>query len=253
MIFYNISIFLQKIMTKMIKLVVKRSSKRIVEIRILRVLIKKSLTILKSYSIILLNNVQIWRVFMKVTKDAIIDEAIAILEEKGDDPQKLTIRELAGRLGIGVGLVNYHFGSKEVLVNRCVKKMIMSIVEEFHKVRTSLAYMKPKEKLNYLCLMTFDYLYTKPNVSKVALIYDLGNTSNDDTTSELIDAYIPIVKDCKPSYDDQKAYLIASRVIYIIEQSFLRTDVIRLRSGVDLSNSEERKEYLENLLKDMMK
>ncbi|MDE6211521.1 MAG: TetR/AcrR family transcriptional regulator, partial [Clostridia bacterium] len=197
--------------------------------------------------------VQIWSVFMKVTKDAIIDEAIAILEEKGDDPQKLTIRELAGRLGIGVGLVNYHFGSKEVLVNRCVKKMIMSIVEEFHKVRTSLAYMKPKEKLNYLCLMTFDYLYTKPNVSKVALIYDLGNTSNDDTTSELIDAYIPIVKDCKPSYDDQKAYLIASRVIYIIEQSFLRTDVIRLRSGVDLSNSEERKEYLENLLKDLMK
>ena len=214
---------------------------------------KKSLTIDERLPIILLNNVQIWSVFMKVTKDAIIDEAIVILEEKGDDPQKLTIRELAGRLGIGVGLVNYHFGSKEVLVNRCVKKMIMSIVEEFHKVRTSLAYMKPKEKLNYLCLMTFDYLYTKPNVSKVALIYDLGNTSNDDTTSELIDAYIPIVKDCKPSYDDQKAYLIASRVIYIIEQSFLRTDVIRLRSGVDLRNSEERKEYLENLLKDMMK
>ena len=190
---------------------------------------------------------------MKVTKDAIIDEAIAILEEKGDDPQKLTIRELAGRLGIGVGLVNYHFGSKEVLINRCVKKMIMAIVEEFHKVRTSLAYMKPKEKLNYLCLMTFDYLYTKPNVAKVALIYDLGNTSGDDTTSELIDAYIPIVKDCKPAYDDQRAYLIASRVIYIIEQSFLRTDVIRLRSGVDLNNSDERKEYLENLLKDMIK
>ena len=107
---------------------------------------------------------------MKVTKEAIIDEAIAVLEEKGDDPQKLTIRELAGRLGIGVGLINYHFGSKEVLVNRCVKKMIMGIVEEFHKVRQSLAFMKPKEKLNYLCLMTFDYLYTKPNVSKVALI-----------------------------------------------------------------------------------
>ncbi len=190
---------------------------------------------------------------MKVTKDAIIDEAIAILEEKGDDPQKLTIRELAGRLGIGVGLVNYHFGSKEVLVNRCVKKMIMSIVEEFHKVRTSLAFMKPKEKLNYLCLMTFDYLYTKPNVSKVALIYDLGNTSHDDTTSELIDAYIPIIKDCKPSCDDSKAYLIASRVIYIIEQSFLRTDVIKSRCGVDLSNSDDRKEYLENLLKDMIK
>ena len=99
---------------------------------------------------------------MKVTKEAIIDEAIAVLEEKGDDPQKLTIRELAGRLGIGVGLINYHFGSKEVLVNRCVKKMIMGIVEEFHKVRQSLAFMKPKEKLNYLCLMTFDYLYTKP-------------------------------------------------------------------------------------------
>lgn len=206
------------------------------------------------YSIILLNNVQdILECIMKVTKDAIIDEAIAILEEKGDDPQKLTIRELAGRLNIGVGLINYHFGSKEVLVNKCVKKMILGIVEEFHKVRQSLAFMKPKEKLNYLCLMTFDYLYTKPNVSKVALVYDLGNTSQDDTTSELIDAYIPIVRDCKPSYDEEKAYLIASRVIYIIEQSFLRTDVIKQRSGVDLTDSEQRKEYLENLLKDMIK
>ncbi len=190
---------------------------------------------------------------MKITKEAIIDEAIAILEEKGDDPQKLTVRELAGRLGIGIGLVNYHFGSKEVLINLCVKKMIMGIVEEFHKVRQSLAFMKPKEKLNYLCLMTFDYLYTKPNVSRVALIYDLGSGGKDDTTSELIDAYIPIVMDCKPAYDEQKAYLIASRVIYILEQSFLRTDIIKKRSGVDLNESYQRKEYLESLLKDMIK
>ena len=131
--------------------------------------------------------------------------------------------------------------------------MITGIVDEFHKVRQSLAYMKPKEKLNYLCLMTFDYLYTKPNVSRVALIYDLGNTSKDDTTSVLIDAYIPIVMDCKPSYDEHKAYLIASRVIYILEQSFLRTDIIKARSGVDLSQADARKEYLENLLKDMVK
>lgn len=191
--------------------------------------------------------------YMKITKDAIIDEAIKILEEKGDDPQKLTIRELAGRLGIGIGLVNYHFGSKEVLINMCVKKMIMGIVDEFNKVRQSLAFMKPKEKLNYLCYMTFDYLFTKPNISKVALIYDLGNTTKEDTTSALIEAYIPIIADCKPSYDAQKAYLIASRVIYIIEQSFLRTDMIKLHSGVDLNKPEQRKEYIENLLKDMIK
>ncbi len=190
---------------------------------------------------------------MKITKEAIIDEAIAVLEEKGDDPQKLTIRELASRLNIGVGLINYHFGSKEVLINLCVKKMIMGIVEEFHKVRQSLAFMKPKEKLNYLCLMTFDYLYTKPNISKVALIYDLGNTAVEDTTSALIDAYIPIIMECKPIYDDQKAYLIASRVIYILEQSFLRTEVIKKRCGVDLGDSEQRKEYLESLLRDLVK
>ena len=190
---------------------------------------------------------------MKITKEAIIDEAIALLEEKGDDPQKLTIRELASRLNIGIGLINYHFGSKEVLINRCVKKMIMGIVDEFHKVRPSLAFMKPKDKLNYLCLMTFDYLYTKPNISKVALIYDLGNTGDNDTTSALIDAYIPIIKDCRPIYDDQRAYLTASRVIYILEQSFLRTEVIKNRSGVDLNNSEERKDYLEGLLRDFVK
>ena len=64
-------------------------------------------------------------------KETIIQTTIALIEEKGENLDTITIREISKRAGIGLGLVNYHFGNKEKLIELCVERIINRIVEQF--------------------------------------------------------------------------------------------------------------------------
>ena len=54
-------------------------------------------------------------------KETIIQAAIALIEEKGEDLDTVTVREISKRAGVGLGLVNYHFGNKDKLIELCVE------------------------------------------------------------------------------------------------------------------------------------
>ena len=49
-------------------------------------------------------------------KEAIIQETIKLIEEKGERLDEITVREICKRASVGLGLVNYHFGNKEKLI-----------------------------------------------------------------------------------------------------------------------------------------
>ena len=44
-------------------------------------------------------------------KEAMIQAAIALMEEGEKRPDEITVREICKRAGVGLGLVNYYFGS----------------------------------------------------------------------------------------------------------------------------------------------
>lgn len=41
-------------------------------------------------------------------KEAIIQETIKLIEEKGERLDEITVREICKRASVGLGLVNYH-------------------------------------------------------------------------------------------------------------------------------------------------
>ena len=49
-------------------------------------------------------------------KEAIIQATIKLIEEKGEHLDEVTVREICKRAGVGLGLVNYHFGNKDQLI-----------------------------------------------------------------------------------------------------------------------------------------
>ena len=56
-------------------------------------------------------------------KEAIVQAAIALMEEKENRLDEITVREICKRAGVGLGLVNYHFGSKERLLAACGNRL----------------------------------------------------------------------------------------------------------------------------------
>ena len=57
-------------------------------------------------------------------KQRIIETTIGIIEESDGDINNITARKIAQNSGVALGLINYHFGSKENLIAECCKQII---------------------------------------------------------------------------------------------------------------------------------
>lgn len=68
-------------------------------------------------------------------KEAIIQATIKLIEENGEHLEEVTVREICKRAGVGLGLVNYHFGNKDKLIEQCIERMINGTVDHFKYTR----------------------------------------------------------------------------------------------------------------------
>ena len=90
-------------------------------------------------------------------KETLIQAATTLIEERGEHIEEITVREICKNAGVGLGLVNYHFGSKDKLIEICVERIINGIVEHFQNIREETEELSPFEKLEYLGNMTLDF------------------------------------------------------------------------------------------------
>lgn len=58
------------------------------------------------------------------SKEAIMQATIALINENGKCIDDITVREICKKADVGLGLINYHFGSKENLIKQCVERII---------------------------------------------------------------------------------------------------------------------------------
>ena len=61
-------------------------------------------------------------------KESIIKETTKLIEEKNGDLKSVTARAIAKRCGIALGLINYHFKSKDRLIELCVQRIVNRIL-----------------------------------------------------------------------------------------------------------------------------
>ena len=81
-------------------------------------------------------------------KEAIIQETIKLIEEKGERLDEITVREICKRASVGLGLVNYHFGNKEKLIEQCIERMINGTVKRFQNIREKTDSLPPLKSWN---------------------------------------------------------------------------------------------------------
>lgn len=185
-------------------------------------------------------------------KEAIIKATIALIEERGERLNTITVREICKRAQVGLGLVNYYFENKDKLISVCVEKIINGIVEKFAAIREQTKHFTPFEKLDYLGSMTLDFLFEHYAVSKISILTDMQLPKENDNTHRTYSAYLPLVSACRPDWDDNKVKRMTHCLITAMQQAFLRSDIILLSQGVNLSNKAERQQYHRQMLQDII-
>ncbi len=186
------------------------------------------------------------------SKESIIQATIALIEEKGDNIDTITVREICKKAEVGLGLVNYYFGNKDKLIDICVEKIINGIVDKFTAIREQTKDRTPYEKLDRLGNMTLTFLFDHYSVSKISIMTDMRTPKENDNTHRTYLAFLPLVAACRPDWDSDKIKRTTYCLITAMQQAFLRHEIILLTQGVDLRNAEERKAYHSQMLKDIL-
>lgn len=105
-------------------------------------------------------------------KDRIIKVTTELIEQYSGNIKSITSRMIAEKAEIGLGLINYHFGSKDELITECVQHIIGRVVSVFH---IEQEFSSDKERLTAWATYVFDFLFEHTAISRISILGDFQN------------------------------------------------------------------------------
>lgn len=186
------------------------------------------------------------------SKEAIIQATLALIEDKSQHPEDITVREICQRADVGLGLLNYHFGNKERLIEICVERMINGIVEQFQSMREEIKDLSPFEKLERLGNMTLDYLFDHYAIARISVLTDMQTPKENDNTHRTYEAYLPLISACRPDWNEETVRRKTFYLITVMQQTFLRCETVSKMFHIDLTLRETRQAFHTQVLHDIL-
>ena len=176
----------------------------------------------------------------EITKDKIIENTVELIKENDRDTDKITIRRIAERSGISIGLVNHYFASKDKLIETCVQKIISGVIHSFDP--GNLQNESGPERLKRIAKEVTDFLMLNPQISRISMLDDLTNPRERDNTMGTVMGFSRSLSGDAP---DESDVINAFMLTAVIQGSFLRKDILKMTLGVDFYNKTERDVYLD--------
>lgn len=180
-------------------------------------------------------------------KERIIKAAAEILDEV-NDIEKITVRQIAQRANVGIGLINYHFRSKDNLFGMVVGKMMAEKAAGFI-TPGNYSNLEPVAKLKAMLkeLYSLGSQYEKLNQFTI-----MKGIQNGDIQTQLF--IIPVLREIfGNSADEMQLRIIAMQIILPIQVTALCPSSFKIYSGIELHNEIQRNIFIDNLIDNLVK
>lgn len=166
--------------------------------------------------------------------------------------EKITVRQIAERAGVGIGLINYHFKSKDNLLSIAISDVMSETIAGFtyggtYKNLNPIA--KPKAMMKEL------YMVAGENEKLIRFLLSREIMDGNMQTPLTL---IPLLKEIfGSSKDDMQLRIIALQILYPMQVTALNSNAFHLYSGIDINNNEQRSTFIDllidNLTREVMK
>jgi len=187
---------------------------------------------------------------MKPTEQAlrqkILDTAKEMLAET-DDLAGVTIRQIAERAGVGVGLINYHFKSKDNLFSIAIGNVMEQTIQRFMN-DNACSKMGPDIRLRSLLKELCDSAGRDEKLVRFMMFREITE-GNMQAPLYLI----PILKEIfGEQKNDMQLRVIALQILQPLQLSALNPASFHMYSGIDISNVEQRNNLIDGLVDNLL-
>lgn len=183
------------------------------------------------------------------TRDKIIRSTIELMLTK--DIGTLKIRDIAQVSNIGIGLINYHFQSKDNLINVAVQTFIIEKVAQGEVTLQTMDLPAPA-KLKLVFKGYADFLATYPKIARMAMLNILVNESTDETTAQAGSYYHALLGEVFPNRNSTDLIIIFQQILAALQMTFLRAGELKQLFGMDFFDDGQREQLVEKLITNLL-
>ena len=175
-------------------------------------------------------------------KERIIEVTTELIEQNNGSIKDITARMIAAKADVGLGLINYHFGSKEKLITECVQRIIGQVVAGFHMEQE---FQTDKERLAAWATCVFNFLFEHSAISRVSILGDLQNYT-ENCNSVLTQHGFSMALKNSISKDDKSMFVFI--LTAAMQVAFLGSETVKQLLGYDFTKTDDRAAYIGKLV-----
>jgi AcrR family transcriptional regulator len=171
-------------------------------------------------------------------REQIMQATIDLLGDQ-NDTDRITMRQIAEKAGVGLGLINYHFKTRDALINEAIGEMMFHAAKPYFSIPSSVQ-ENPAEAIKAIFRATAE-IGIRYSLARFTVQYALlqGNMEVPALIVPLIRQYFGSSK------TDLEIRLMAFSMVTAIQVAYIRSDAFRLFAGVDIQNEQQCNEIID--------
>ncbi|URZ15071.1 TetR/AcrR family transcriptional regulator [Clostridium felsineum] len=174
-------------------------------------------------------------------KEKIIEAAIELIKSSSGEINEITTRSIAKKAEVGLGLVNYHFKSKDNLIEIAVQKIIEGIIKNFKpNIEEKI---NPIDRLKEVSKEVADFLIENPSVSKISIVGDMMNPRALDNTMKTVKGFMFSLEDVE--FSEKEKALLSFILTSVLQNAFLRKEVTKNSFGFNFDEKNSRDIFID--------
>jgi AcrR family transcriptional regulator len=173
-------------------------------------------------------------------KDKIMSAVREFLSE-GCPVEDITVRKIAGRAGVGIGTVSYHFRSKDKLIYEVVAEQMAELAGNLSP-RDEVG--TPFERLKHFFYQTAKLAFQYSEIFRIQLSYEIvhGDMSICYYITPLLKEHFGGAK------SDLEIKLIALQMIATMQMALLKMEEFQRYAGVNIRDVKQREEVIDIII-----
>ncbi|HYE09896.1 MAG TPA: TetR/AcrR family transcriptional regulator [Patescibacteria group bacterium] len=180
-------------------------------------------------------------------RSRIIKAAIEILDEV-TDVDKVTVRQVAERANVGIGLINYHFKTKDNLLSIAVGDVMGKMATGFI-TPGNYSDLEPVLKLKTMLKELYSFGERHEKLVQFTLTHGI---LNGDMQTPLF--LVPVLREIFGDRKDEiHLRIIALQILLPIQVTSISPSAFNYYSGINLHNEVQRNNFIDTLIDNLVK
>ncbi|OBR67956.1 hypothetical protein A7K91_18665 [Paenibacillus oryzae] len=178
-------------------------------------------------------------------KTAIFNAAMELIHASEGNVDEITTRMIAEKAGVGVGLINYHFQTKDRLIEGCVQTIIHHVTGNFKP--GLIKNLSSQERLSAVMKQVADFLMENQAVSRISVLGDFAKPEPTDNTMRTVEGFCKTM-DLPEGESFIKEKIAMFALTTTLQAAFLRKNSTLVTFGFNFEIKEERDRFIDLLV-----